>query len=136
MNEDKVWVRLTQSENIPLREGRSVRIDNREIAVFNLGDRFLAIDNTCPHKGGPLSEGIVSGTTVVCPLHAWKVDLNTGTVIGQGSETPCVRTYPARVQNGVVDVELPIELKPPRAMGCTIGLDFHAGPLLLGERGA
>jgi len=104
MSGDKVWVRVTQSENIPLREGRSVRIDNREIAVFNLGDRFLAIDNSCPHKGGPLSEGIVSGTTVVCPLHAWKVDLNTGTVIGQGSETPCVRTYPARVQNGVVDV--------------------------------
>jgi len=138
MSGDKVWVRVTQSENIPLREGRSVRIDNREIAVFNLGDRFLAIDNSCPHKGGPLSEGIVSGTTVVCPLHAWKVDLNTGTVIGQGSETPCVRTYQARVQNGVVDVELPIELtvKPPTAMGCTIGLDINAGPLLLGERGA
>ena len=138
MSGDKVWVRVTQSENIPLREGRSVRIDNREIAVFNLGDRFLAIDNSCPHKGGPLSEGIVSGTTVVCPLHAWKVDLNTGTVIGQGSETPCVRTYPARVQNGVVDVELPIGLtvKPPTAMGCTIGLDINAGPLLLGERGA
>jgi nitrite reductase (NADH) small subunit len=138
MNEDKVWVRLTQSENIPLREGRSVRIDNREIAVFNLGGHFLAIDNACPHKGGPLSEGIVSGATVVCPLHAWKVDLNTGTVMSQGSGTPCVRTYPTRVQNGVIDVEFPMELvaKPQKEMGCTIGLNIHAGPLLLGESAA
>lgn len=138
MSTDKVWVRVTQSENIPLREGRSVRIDNHEIAVFNLGNRFLAIDNSCPHRGGPLSEGIVSGTTVVCPLHAWKVDLNTGIAIGQNGGTPCVRTYPVRVRNGVVDVELPIEMivEPRMATGCRIGLDINAGPLSLGERGA
>jgi nitrite reductase (NADH) small subunit len=135
MSGDKVWVHVTQSKNIPLREGRSVRINNREIAVFNLGDRFLAIDNACPHKGGPLAEGIVSGTTVVCPLHAWKVDLNTGTVISQGGGTPCVRTYPTRVQDGIIDVELAIELiaKPPKAIGCTIGQDIQAGPLQFGE---
>jgi nitrite reductase (NADH) small subunit len=58
-----------------------VRFGDREIAIFNLGDRFLAVDNRCPHKGGPLSDGIVSGATVVCPLHAWKVNLETGSVL-------------------------------------------------------
>ena len=55
-----------------------MKVGNREIAIFNLGDRFLAVDNRCPHKGGPLADGIVSGTTVVCPLHAWKMSLETG----------------------------------------------------------
>jgi nitrite reductase (NADH) small subunit len=109
MNGDTKWVRVTQCENIPLREGRSLTIDTCEIAIFNLGDRFFAIDSACPHKGGPLSEGIVSGTTVVCPLHAWKVDLNTGCVVGQASSIACVKTYPTRVRDGVVYVELLIE---------------------------
>jgi nitrite reductase (NADH) small subunit len=106
---EKKWVRVTQCENIPLREGRSIKIDTREIAIFRLGDRFLAIDNRCPHKGGPLSEGIVSGNTVVCPLHAWKIDLGTGSVVNQASEQPCVTTYPVRVCDGVIQIELPAE---------------------------
>ena len=53
-------------------------VGDREIAIFNLGDRFLATDNRCPHKGGPLCDGIVTGTSVVCPLHAWKVNLSDG----------------------------------------------------------
>src|SRR5215813_9003527 len=108
MNDQKKWVRVTQCENIPLREGRSITIDDREIAIFRLGDRFLAIDNRCPHKGGPLSEGIVSGNKVVCPLHAWKIDLETGGVTGQPGE-PCVRTYPIRVHEGVIQIELPVQ---------------------------
>jgi nitrite reductase (NADH) small subunit len=109
MSDNTKWVRVTQCENIPLREGRSLRIENHEIAIFNLGDRFLAIDNKCPHKGGPLSEGIVSGTTVVCPLHAWKVDLETGGVVNQSSAVPCVTTYPIRVHEGVIHIEFPVE---------------------------
>ena len=77
---DYRWVRLASCDSIPLREGRAVRVAEREIAVFNLGDRFLAVDNECPHRGGPLADGIVSGAAVVCPLHAWKIDLETGCV--------------------------------------------------------
>lgn len=106
---EKKWVRVTQCENIPLREGRSVKIDTREIAIFRLGDRFLAIDNRCPHKAGPLSEGIVSGSMVVCPLHAWKIDLGTGSVMSQAGEQACVTTYPVRVCDGVIQIELPAE---------------------------
>ena len=66
------WVRVTTVENIPLREGRAVRVGDDEIAIFNLGDRFVACENSCPHRGGPLADGIVSGSSVVCPLHAYK----------------------------------------------------------------
>src|ERR1700687_1010300 len=63
------WIRITEPENIPLREGRGVEVDGHQIALFNLGDRFLAVENRCPHRGGPLSDGIVAGDVVVCPLH-------------------------------------------------------------------
>lgn len=109
MNQDQKWVRIATCESIPLREGRSVEVAGRSVAIFNLGDRFLAVDNRCPHKGGPLAEGIVSGTTVVCPLHAWKVDVETGAVKNAQSAVPCIETFPARVEAGVILVKLPAE---------------------------
>jgi nitrite reductase (NADH) small subunit len=109
MSSSKKWMRITSAQNIPLREGRSVNIAGREIAIFNLGDRFLAVDGRCPHKGGPLAEGIVTGTTVVCPLHAWKVDLESGAVKNSASPVPCIETFPTRLEAGVVLVELPVE---------------------------
>lgn len=109
MSENKKWVRIAPCESIPLREGRSVHVEGRSIAIFNLGDRFLAVDNRCPHKGGPLAEGIVSGTTVVCPLHAWKVDVETGAVKNAASPIPCVATFPTRVEAGVILLEVPVE---------------------------
>jgi nitrite reductase (NADH) small subunit len=74
------WIWLTEVGNVPQREGRLVEIGGRQLAVFNLGERFVVIDNRCPHKGGPLSDGIVAGDSVVCPLHGWKVNLQTGRV--------------------------------------------------------
>lgn len=100
------WVRIARCSDIPLREGRAVKVGAREIAIFNLGDRFLAIDNRCPHKGGPLADGIVSGTTVVCPLHAWKLSLETGNGVNGPSALSCVETFPARVEDGTVLLDL------------------------------
>lgn len=108
MNEHQ-WIRITSCENIPQREGRAVTVAGREIAIFNLGDRFLATDNRCPHKGGPLSDGIVTGASVVCPLHAWKVNLDTGTVERPVAAAGCIATYPTCVQDGVVVIGLAIE---------------------------
>jgi nitrite reductase (NADH) small subunit len=107
MNEPR-WIRVTALENLPWREGRAVRLGDREIALFNLGDRVLATDNQCPHKGGPLCDGIVTGESVVCPLHAWKVNLASGAVERptHGKEH-CVRTYPTRVDDGIVVIGLP-----------------------------
>lgn len=96
------WIRIAYCRDIPLREGRAMKIGNREIAIFNLGDRFLAVENRCPHKAGPLADGIVSGTTVVCPLHAWKMSLETGKGEGGPSASSCVETFPLRVEDGTV----------------------------------
>lgn len=108
----KKWVRITEAENVPLREGRSVQVIGRDIAIFNLGDRFLAVENKCPHLGGPLADGIVSGRTVVCPLHAWKIDLESGQVTNRREENPCVKTFATTVRDGVVMLELSITEEP------------------------
>jgi len=110
--ETKRWVRITTTDNIPPREGRAVCLGTREIAIFNLGDRFLATDNRCPHKGGPLCDGIVTGTSVVCPLHTWKISLETGAVERSGANAGAgmaINTYPVRVEDGVIVLEMPVE---------------------------
>ena len=105
---DYHWVRVTSCSSIPAREGRAVTLGTRDIAVFNLGDRFLATANACPHKGGPLCDGIVSGTSVVCPLHGWKVDLDTGCVERPtGATAHGIETYPTRIEDGVVVIGIP-----------------------------
>ena len=80
-------------DGIPLGEGRAFVVGRRTVAVFRprTGGLF-AIDGHCPHRGGPLAEGIVGGETVVCPLHAWKIDLRTGRCQGG---TGSVETYSA-----------------------------------------
>ena len=103
---DPRWIRIAAAADLPPREGRVVHIGSHEIAVFNLGDRFFAADNSCPHKGGPLCDGIVTGRAVVCPLHAWKVNLETGEVERPAAATGCVQTYPARVHEGVLEINV------------------------------
>ncbi len=56
----------------------TVVIDGREIALFNIAGTFYALDNTCPHQGGPLAEGWIEGATVTCPWHAWCFKLTDG----------------------------------------------------------
>jgi nitrite reductase (NADH) small subunit len=109
MSDTHRWIQSARCEDFPLREGRSVHLASRDIAIFNLGDRFLAVENRCPHKGGPLSEGIVSGATVACPLHALKVNLETGDVLNSPTAPQCVETFRTRVEAGIVLVEFPIK---------------------------
>ena len=103
---EPLWIAATPSEAIPRRHGRAVAVSGREIAVFNLGDRFLAVDNHCPHEGGRLCDGIVAVNAVVCPLHAWKVSLENGAVTCPAGLGTTVPTYPTRVEDGVVMVAL------------------------------
>ena len=113
------WIRVAYCEDIPLREGRAVVIGDQEIAVFNLGERFLAVENRCPHRGGPLADGIVTGERVVCPLHGWKINLHHGN-IERPAETPaCVRTFATRVEAGTLLLEVGSEAQPncPRSSG-------------------
>ncbi len=97
------WIRITAAENIPPREGRAVQVGALELAIFNTGDGFLAVENRCPHGGGPLADGIVGGTTVTCPLHNWRVCLESGSV-KRGCEggAPTVATFPVCVVDGIV----------------------------------
>lgn len=105
---DRRWVQISSTSAVPPREGRMVMIGQHDIALFNLGDRFAALDNRCPHQGGPLCDGIVAGTAVVCPLHGWKVNVETGAVDRPGGTLACVPTHPTRVEGGVVHVALPV----------------------------
>jgi nitrite reductase (NADH) small subunit len=103
------WIRITEAENIPLREGRAVRFGSEEFAIFNLGQKFLAVSNRCPHQGGPLADGIVAGDSVVCPLHGWKVCLSSGVVKRPAEQQACVRSYPVKVVDGIVLVQITAE---------------------------
>ena len=103
------WIQITRAENLPLREGRAVRLGNQEIAIFNLGAKFLAVDNRCPHRGGPLADGIVSGDSVVCPLHNWKICLQSGEIKRPREQAGCVRPHPVQVVGGIVCVNLEAE---------------------------
>ncbi len=103
------WIRITQTADIPLREGRAVHLGGEEIAIFNLGEKFLAVSNRCPHRGGPLADGIVSGDSVVCPLHAWKICLDSGQVVRPPEQGACTRTFPVRVIDGIIHVQFVAE---------------------------
>lgn len=88
-------------DDIPRQGARVVKTHDGCIAVFRTADdRVFALDDRCPHKGGPLSEGIVHGTSVTCPLHAWVFDLNTGQA--QGADDGAVRTYHVLAREGRV----------------------------------
>ena len=98
------WQYVTTTADVPVREGRRVRVGELELALFNLGDRYLAVDNACPHRRGPLADGIVAGASVFCPLHAWKIALETGCVESGGEGQ--VNTYPVRVVDHKIYITL------------------------------
>jgi nitrite reductase/ring-hydroxylating ferredoxin subunit len=72
------FVRVAAAAEIPPGQAKSFVVGDREIAVFNVEGTYYAIDNSCPHQGGPLAEGWVDGPVVACPWHAWCFDVRTG----------------------------------------------------------
>lgn len=74
----------------------------RDIAVFNVAGRFYAIDNSCPHQGGPLAEGWIDGTIVTCPWHAWCFDVTSGDMTMGGYTS--VDTFDVRIEDGTLSV--------------------------------
>lgn len=106
MSRAREWVRVAYCEDFPLREGRSVLIGDQEIAVFNLGEKFLAVGNRCPHRQGPLADGMLAGETVICPLHAWKINLEDGRVEKPAETGACVATFRTKVEAGTLFLEV------------------------------
>jgi nitrite reductase/ring-hydroxylating ferredoxin subunit len=72
------FVRVASRKDIPKGEGRMFEISGQQVAVFNAGGKFYAIDNTCEHQGGPLAEGELEGCVVTCPWHGWTYDVTSG----------------------------------------------------------
>ena len=93
------WIDIGAIDDIPLRGARKIKTALGCVALFRTGEaEVFATTDSCPHKGGPLSEGIVHGQSVTCPLHNWVFSLETGEA--QGADAGRVATYPARVEGG------------------------------------
>ena len=93
------WIDIGSLEDVPLRGARLVKTQVGCIAIFRTdAEEVFAASNTCPHKGGPLADGIVHGQSVTCPLHNWVFDLNTGEA--QGADEGRIATYPVRIEGG------------------------------------
>lgn len=102
------WLEIGPLGEIPLAGGRYADTPLGQIALLrNERDEVFAVENRCPHRGGPLSEGYVSGTLVFCPLHNWQIDLCTGTAMPP--DVGSIRTWPVRVEDGRVFIGIPHE---------------------------
>ena len=78
------FVKVASTQEIPEGEGRCFEVNDQQVAVFYVDGNFHAMDNVCPHQGGPLGEGELDGNLVTCPWHAWDFDVTTG----ENSEDP------------------------------------------------
>jgi nitrite reductase (NADH) small subunit len=100
------WLDIGTLNDIPKRAARVVKTARGDIAIFRtMDDQVFALDDKCPHKGGPLSQGIVQGESVTCPLHNWVISLKTGEA--QGADQGCTRTIAVRLQEGRILLSWP-----------------------------
>ena len=96
-----IWTDVGAVTDIPLRGARRVPTPAGVVAIFRTGDGALyALKDACPHKGGPLSQGIVHGRAVTCPLHNWSIDLATGEPLGADRGKGCTPVVPLKVRDG------------------------------------
>lgn len=101
--ESNAWIRLCQLDDIPIRGARVIRTGSGCIALFRTAEaEVFALDDKCPHKNGPLSQGIVHGRSVTCPLHNWVISLETGKALG--ADEGQVRTIALMVENGTISI--------------------------------
>lgn len=97
MTTKDIWIRAGRISDIPRLGGRVVRAGGRDIAIFrSADDRIFALDDRCPHRGGPLSQGIVHGERVTCPLHNWVIGLSDGEAVAP--DEGCVRRHRIRTE--------------------------------------
>ncbi|NOQ90956.1 MAG: nitrite reductase small subunit NirD [Gammaproteobacteria bacterium] len=102
------WSEVVALEEIPQLGSRVIQVGNKadtmNIAVFRTAsDEVFAMKDECPHKKGPLSQGIVHGTSVTCPLHNWRIDLASGEALGP--DEGCTNVFPVKIENGMVFID-------------------------------
>jgi len=91
-----------RSEDVHEGSGRPFDAGGRRVAVFRVEGRLHALDGTCPHRGGPLGEGTLSGSVVACPWHGWRFDVRTGQcLVAPGTTQPC---FEVREEGGSIVV--------------------------------
>ncbi len=96
------FVAVARADDVAPGTAKTVVVGDREVALFNVDGTFYALDNTCPHQGGPLAEGWVENGRVTCPWHAWTFNLSDGSMtLG---DFACVDTFDVRTADGVVHV--------------------------------
>jgi nitrite reductase (NADH) small subunit/3-phenylpropionate/trans-cinnamate dioxygenase ferredoxin subunit len=102
------YVTVAQANELPPGTCRTVEVQGIYLALCNVNGTFYAVDNTCPHAGGPLGEGSLDGEVLECPWHGWRFNLRTGSRL----ENPeiCVPRVEVRVQGENVQVKLPLTL--------------------------
>lgn len=98
------FVKVAQTSEIPLGEGRSFEVGGKAVAVFNVNGQFVAVDGACPHRGGPLGEGYLENAVVTCPWHGWQFDVTTG--VSPVNPATKVPIYPVKVEGPDLFVEL------------------------------
>lgn len=99
--EQNQWIKIGVISDIPRLGARVVETDTGNIAIFRTAtDEIFALRDQCPHKGGPLSQGIVHGNRVACPLHDWKIQLDTG--IAVAPDEGCAASFPIRLEDDTV----------------------------------
>ena len=99
------WKSICKLEDIPRLGSRVVRSTSGDIAVFRTStNAVFALRDQCPHKGGPLSQGLVHGNQVTCPLHGWKLRLDSGEAVAP--DEGCSRRFPVRIESGTVFLQI------------------------------
>ncbi len=99
-------IKVAETKEVPPGTAKTVEAEGRKIALFNSGGAYYAIDDTCTHRGGPLSEGELEGTVVTCPWHGATYDIATGNVLGPPAPEG-VSHYNVQVDGNDINVELP-----------------------------
>lgn len=95
--------KIASTQDIAVGCGKVVQASQEVLALFNIDGKFYAIDNTCPHRGGPLGEGDLEGCVVTCPWHGWNFDVTTG--CSQDIPDEKIKTYSCKVEGDDVWVE-------------------------------
>jgi nitrite reductase (NADH) small subunit/3-phenylpropionate/trans-cinnamate dioxygenase ferredoxin subunit len=100
----KAFVSVADASSLAPGQGRTVEVRGRKFALWNVDGQFFALDDDCPHRGGPLGAGVLEDGKVYCPLHGWAFDAKTGACLSNPARP--VACHPTRVQDGQVWIEI------------------------------
>ncbi len=98
------YVKVAMTNDIAEGTGKSITVDGKSVAVFNVQGKFYAIDNNCAHRGGPIGDGMLEGTVATCPWHGWQWEVTSGKSLF--SPDIAVKSYPLRVEENEIYIDV------------------------------